>query len=291
MAPRKVVLKPSGADYEIHVLGSQRTPLRDFYHALLRLSWPGTVGFLVLVHFATNALFALLYLVVGGVENAQPGSFLDALFFSVQTMGTIGYGNMYPRSPAANWLVVLESTVGLALMALSTGLVFAKLSRPTARVKFSNQAVICPVNGVSTLMFRVGNERSNTIVNAEFHAVVARTERTAEGDTFYRIYDVPLARTRALTLNRSLTLMHPITPDSMFYGQTAQSIMAQEYELSVMMVGLDDAAMQTVHAGHNYLAKHIAFDARLVDVLTEHPNGDLTLDLTRFHEIEPLRRT
>ena len=121
-------------DYEIRILGAPRTPLRDFYHALLQLQWPATIGFIALGYFTVNALFALLFYAIGGIEHARSDSFLDAFYFSVQTMGTIGYGFMYPASPGANALVVIESTTSLILTALATGLVFAKFSRPTARL-------------------------------------------------------------------------------------------------------------------------------------------------------------
>lgn len=287
MAPRTVVYRPKGADYEIRVLGSKPTPLRDFYHALLRLNWPWTLVLLTVAHLVINACFAVAYWLVGGIGSGD-GSFDDAFFFSVQTMGTIGYGVLSPRSVAANWLVVFESVTGLLVTALSTGLVFAKLSRPTARVVFSQQAVVCPVDGVQTLLFRLSNERGNAIVNAQLQAVVMRTERTQEGETLYRSYDLKLVRDRALSLNRSFSLSHRIEPGSPFWGKTAHDVAAEEYELSVMVTGLDDTSMQTVYASHLYFARDIVFDARLVDILSEHSDGSLVLDLTRFHDIQPI---
>jgi inward rectifier potassium channel len=146
-----------GANYEIRVIGDRRRPLRDLYHGIMALSWPATIVFIAGGFLVANAVFALAYFVAGGVAHAVPGSFADSFFFSVQTMGTIGYGAMYPESFTANVLVVVETIVGLTLLALATGLVFAKFSHPTARVMFTREAVISPVNGVPTLMFRIGN--------------------------------------------------------------------------------------------------------------------------------------
>jgi inward rectifier potassium channel len=170
-----------GADDEIRVIGASRTPLSDFYHALLRLRWPATIGAISGAFLAINALFALAYLLTGGIAHARPGSFADAFYFSVQTMGTIGYGAMFPESAAANTLVVAEAIASLTMTALATGLVFAKFSRPTARIVFSKRAVISPMNGAPTLMLRVGNERGNRIVDVAIRASISRTERTAEG--------------------------------------------------------------------------------------------------------------
>src|SRR5471032_3317938 len=130
-------LRQPGADYEIRIVGQRRTPLRDFYHLLLQLPWWATITAISGAFLAANAVFALAYLLVGGVEHARPASFADAFFFSVQTMGTIGYGAMYPGSAAANVVVVVESIVSLLLTAMSTGIVFAKLSRSTARCAFT----------------------------------------------------------------------------------------------------------------------------------------------------------
>src|SRR5262252_8710141 len=140
MAHKPVTVKPPGADYEIRVVGGHHAPLRDFYHALLRLPWSGTLIAICATYLLTNALFAVVYLETGGISHAAPGSFRDAFFFSVQTMGTIG-----------NVVMVAESIVSLLLVAVSTGLVFAKFSRSTARFVFARRAVISPLAGVPTL--------------------------------------------------------------------------------------------------------------------------------------------
>src|SRR3954452_1829110 len=248
MKRRPVAFKPPGADYEIRVVGDRATPLRDFYHALLQLPWWATISAISLAVLVTNALFAFGYLAVGGVSHATPQSFRDAFFFSVQTMGTIGYGAMFPESTAANILVVAESIVSLLLTALSTGLVFAKFSRSTARFVFSRHAVIAPVNGVPSLMFRLGNERGNQIVNAHIRLTMVRTERTSEGDTFYRMLDLQPSRERAMSLSRSWNVLHTIDASSPLAGETPASVADKEIELQVMVVGTDDITMQMVHA-------------------------------------------
>jgi len=286
---RPIRIRDPGASYEVRVLGARVRPLRDFYHALLRLSWTLTFAAVTAAFLLGNALFALCYLATGGVAKARPGSFADAFFFSVQTMGTIGYGAMYPQSGAANLLVVAESIVGLILTALVTGLVFAKFSRSTARVVFSREAVIGPVNGVPTLSFRLGNERGNQIVDAHIRAVLTRSERLQEGartSTFYRMHDLKLTRERSLSLRRSWSVQHPIEPGSPLHGASAASLAEEEAELQVMIVGLDDTSMQPVHAGHRYFAHQITWGARHADVLSESDDGALVLDLSKFHEVE-----
>jgi inward rectifier potassium channel len=274
-----------GGEYSIRVVGIQKTPLRDFYHFILRISWAVTFGLLAVGYLVANLVFAVAYAVVGGVGAAA--SFADDFFFSVQTMGTIGYGGLVPTSTAANLLVVGESITGLILTALATGIVFAKFSRPTARMVFSRDVTISPMNGVPTLSFRMGNARSNQIMDAQIRLVLSRTEITTEGKMMYRIYDLALVRDRALSLSRSFTVMHTIDDKSPLFGVSYETLEKQEAELAVLVVGLDDTMMHSVHAYHQWYIANIKFGMRHADVLSEPTPNQLLLDLTKFHDLEP----
>jgi len=282
---RPLSAPPSNSNYSVRIVGAPRTPLRDFYHALLRLSWPATIAVVAGSYFAINALFALIYLQVGGIAQARPGFFRDAFFFSVETMGTIGYGAMYPQSDAANVVMVIESSTSLVLTALATGLVFARFSRPTASLLFSRQATICAMNGSPTLSFRVGNRRGNRIVQATVRVSLVRTERTLEGKLFYRMLDLKLSREHILALTRSWTVLHTIDGDSPLAGETPQSLAQKEVELLVTVAGTDDIWMQTVHGSHRYQDHEIVWGMRHADVLSEDAQG-ITLDLRKFHDLE-----
>ena len=275
---------PVGPD-AIRIVGAPRTPLRDVYHAFLRAPWSVAITGLVLVYFLLNGAFALAYAAVGGIANARPGSYADAFYFSIQTMGTIGYGAMFPATPGSHALVAMESVVGLLMTALSTGLVFAKFSRSTARIAFSRNVTISPMDGVPTLMVRIGNERTGQIVDAHVRVVLTRTEHTKEGMVFYRLIDVPLTRERAPALSRSLTVLHPISEQSPLYGQTPASLAATEAELMVTVIGMDDTSMQPVHARQDYTHQQIAWGKRHADVLSEEADGTLTLDVRKFHDL------
>ncbi|HXJ19863.1 MAG TPA: ion channel [Polyangia bacterium] len=288
MARPTLTVRQPGADYEIRIVGYRPNVLRDFYHSLLRGPWWVSIAAISGSFLAANALFAVLYLLTGGVARAAPGSFRDTFFFSVETMGTIGYGAMYPESTPANVLMVVESIVGLLLTALSTGLVFAKFSRSTARMLFSRNAVISPLNGAPTLMFRLGNQRDNQIVDAQLRVVMIRTEQVEGGGSFYRMLDLPLTRQRALSLSRSWNALHVIDASSPLQGETPQTLAEKEIEIQILVVGIDDITMQPVHAQHRYYARDVLFGHRMADVLSETPDGHLVLDLRRFHDVEPL---
>jgi inward rectifier potassium channel len=282
-----VASNPPTREQPITVVGASRTTLRDFYHLFLRVRWSIALGWIVAAYLALNALFALAFCVTGGVANARRWSFFDAFCFSVQTMGTVGYGSMYPASAAANVVVIAESVTGLIVTAVATGLVFAKFSRSTGRIAFSRHAVIGPMDGVPTLMLRVGNERGNLILEATVRVSLLRTEHTREGVTFYRMYDLVLSRERSPAMTRSWTVLHPIQPNSPLFGATPESVYKDEVELLVTVVGVDDTSMQPVHARHRYEHDEIVWGARHADILSENPDGTLLVDMNKFHELLP----
>lgn len=289
LPPRARVRRERNDDgTEITVRGGSVHGAGDMYYRFLRATWPRALGFVVAVFLAMNAAFAAAYVAVGGVAGARPGSFFDAYAFSIETMATIGYGEMHPASTAAHLLVIVEAIVGLLATALVTGLAFAKFSQPRARIVFSRSLTLGPFDGVPTLSFRVGNERGNNILEATVRVVLVRTERPAEGGVFYRMYDLPLVRERSPALSRSWNAMHAITPGGLLHGATPESIERDEVEFIVTVVGTDDTSLQPVHARRRYLGADIVWGARLADVLTMQDDGSILLDLERFHDTTPV---
>lgn len=279
--------RPRAFDDESSLLvikGARSEPARDLYHALLRKPWWATVAVIVATFFVANFLFALGYVAVGGIHGMQEGSILEAFFFSVQTIGTVGYGAMYPESLAAHSLVVVEVLSGILLTAVATGLVFTKFSTPRPRVFFARHAVVCLYDGVPTLMVRVGNERSDHVLDARLRMVLTRTEKTQEGQTFYRSRDLRLVRESAPTFRRGTVMMHSIDERSPLFGQTPASLEESETELVVSIMGLDGTTSQTVYAGTSYFADEILFGRRYADTIRELPDGRIELDVARFHE-------
>jgi inward rectifier potassium channel len=285
-APRKEVFRTG--DYEVHILNAPRPGLRDLYHAMLRVPWWAALLVIIGGYLMLNGIFAAIYLTAGGIANTRPGSYADAFFFSVQTMGTIGYGNMYPATTAANVLVVAESVTGLVVTALATGLVFVRFSQVRPRVAFSTKIAIGNMDGVPTLMIRVGNERRSMIVDTHFRVTLMRTTRTREGMVVYRSMELPLVKERAPALQRAWMIMHRIVEGTPLHGDTAESLATDEVELVVELIGTDDTSLQQVHAAHRYFAGNIAWNARLADIVTELPDGNMQIDLNRFHEVVPL---
>jgi len=259
----------------------------DFYHQLITSSWPLLLLGVMAAFIAVNCLFASSYLIAGGIEHARRGSFADAFFFSVQTMATIGYGKMVPAGLIANLLASGEALTGLLTFALVTGLVFSKFSRPTARVRFTRNAVISLRDGVPSLMFRMANVRANQIVEAQIHVILVRQELTLEGEEVRRFYDLDLTRYNNAIFSNSWTAVHPINPNSPLYGATAESLAASDASIVVSLTGIDESFSQTVYARYYYDAKDIIWSARLADITTRTPEGDVFLDFTRYDQVEP----
>lgn len=283
--------RTSALDDGIVVVGTKPHPVRDAYHSLLRMSWGGVLLTIALLFLGANGIFAVVFALVGGVTGAREGSLRDAFFFSVQTLGTVGYGAMYPTSTAANLVVTAEQIVGVILTALATGIVFARFSQTTSMLVFTSKVCIAPMDGVPTVMLRVGNDRESTIVEASIRVVMIRTITTQEGMLFYRMVDLPLQRDRSLALSRSWTVLHVIDEKSPLFGLTPEACEKQEVEITASVTGTDDTSLQPVHARRRYEAKDFAWGARPADVLSELADGRIQLDVTKFDLIIPTQPT
>jgi inward rectifier potassium channel len=260
----------------------------DFYHHLLTSSWPALLLQILVAFIAINVLFALGYFLDGGIENAH--SFSDLYFFSVQTIATIGYGKMSPVSIVSQILMSVEALTGLINFALITGLIFAKFSRPTARVRFSRIAVISKRDGVPSLMFRMANVRESQIVEAQIHVAFARDERTREGEYVRRFYDLELSRYRNPIFSFSWTAIHPIQPGSPFYGATVEDLVKAAVTLTVSLTGIDEVFSQTVYARYFYNATDVIWGARFADIIDETSDTGAHIDYTKFDQVEPAER-
>jgi inward rectifier potassium channel len=262
---------------------------RDLYHLFLNISWLRLIALISLFYIAANVLFALFYLAGGDcIKNARPGSFFDTFFFSVQTMATIGYGTMYPGTLYANVIVTIEVLVGLLGFAMATGLMFAKFSRPTARVLFSRVAVVAPFNGISTLMFRAANERRNQILEAQMQVNLVRNEVTEEGESMRRFHDLKLVRHRTPIFSLTWTVLHTIDETSPLYGATADSLAKAQVEIVITLTGIDETVSQTIHTRHSFPAQKILWNMHFVDILSRTPDGKVSVDYNHFHDVVPL---
>ncbi len=283
--PRMFTARNRGA---LEIRNRRRNPL-DVYHWLLTTRWPVFAAIGLGSYLTLNALFAVLYVLdPAGIANARAGSFADAFFFSVETIGTIGYGVLAPRDLYANMVMTAENFLGLSFVAVATGVIFARVSRPTARVIFSRNAIITTHEGRRTLMLRAANERANQILEAEVTLSVTKQKRTAEGQLMRRFEDLKATRSRSPLFALTWAIMHVIDESSPLHGATTDSMEEEGLQIIVVLSGVDETFAQRIHARYAYLPEDILWDKRFADVILYDEDGRRIIDYGRFHDVEEL---
>lgn len=290
-APKSTRARPRGArkvrigSRDVFVYGMPVQTWRDFYHFALTMRWPTFFASLAALFLVLNALFACLYqLGTAPIANQFPHGFMGAFFFSVETLATVGYGDMHPQTVYAHLVATLEIFVGMSGVALATGLVFARFSRPRAMIWFARQAVVHPLEGQMTLMVRAANARQNVIAEAYAKLRLIRIETTSDGYTARRIYDLDLVRAEHPLFTLSWNLMHVIDESSPLYGASAESLARQNASLHVVIEGSDESTAQTMQARHIWTDAEIRWHYRYVDLMTD-TDGTSVMDYTHFHDV------
>ena len=292
---RHARLKPLSAEAvrAIERRGIARQGVKDLYYELMTIPLPGLIGLLGLYFVTVNFIFACVYWFMGGLgglPGGGHGGFADAFFFSVQTLSTTGYGTIYPVSLAANIVVSCEILIGQLNLAVTTGVIFARLSRPRPRVMFSKVAVVRDIGGVQTLMFRVANQRRVEISEAHISVIMLMDEPEVEGGVMRRMMPLKLERDFSPVFALSWLVSHKITPDSPLWGRDQQSLAENGNVFVCLLTGTDEALSATVSARHVYGAEDLRFHHRFVDVISRGADGTLTIDYGRFHETLPVHR-
>jgi inward rectifier potassium channel len=261
----------------------------SFYHYFLTLTWPRFFAIMAGLYLAANTLFAFAYLACGPdaliatTATGVNGGFWRAFFFSVETLATVGYGNVTPNGLVAHFVMTSESLAGLLVFALGTGLVFARFSRPTAAVLFSTRAVVGPYHDRAAFMFRIANGRSNQLVELEAKVLYSRIQNAV------RTYDqLELERTRVVFFPLSWTIVHPIDETSPLFGVTPDALEANDAEFMIMLGGTDETFSQTVHARSSYKAPEIRFGHRFTNIYNPvDANGVVSIDVRKLSDTEP----
>lgn len=247
------------------------------YNFFLTLSWPAFFASLMLAYLGVNLLFAFLYLLCGpgALEGSSKGvlanGFWRAFFFSVETFSTIGFGNVSPVTLWANFLVTLEAFVGLLGVALATGLLFARFAKPTARVFYSQNALIAPYQGQTGLMCRAINAQRNELIELEAQISFSRYE-WAGGKHVRRFYNLKLERNYVALFPLAWTLVHPIDEQSPLWGVTEQELLESDAEFLVGLKALEDTQYQVVYARTSYKATEVVWQAKFQDMYLDHPH-------------------
>jgi len=270
---------------EIVTEGANLSFWADISHRCMTASWPAFIAGAALVFLVFNAVFALFYWIGDQpISNVPGGAYIDYLYFSIETLSTAGYGDMHPQTHYGHFIATVELFTGIFSMSVMTGLVFARFSRPNARLLFANNPVISCHEGLPTLMVRFANERHNIIGNANARLWMFKNVVTAEGHRIRRFDELPLLRNESPALALSWTLFHVLDEKSPLYGLTAEDFDAADISLAVVVSGYDVVAAQTVHARKSYQHPEIRFGHRYVDVVSTAQDGRVRIDYGRFHD-------
>jgi inward rectifier potassium channel len=274
--------------FEFQKKGVSRFDLRDPYHLAVALSWPQFLASLLALYLAVNVVFATFFwLVPGSITQARSGNFADAFFFSIETLATVGYGEMYPATPYGRAVAGIEIVCGLAFTAIMTGLTFVRFSRPRAKLVFATNPVVAMHNGKQTLMVRIANGRAAGLADARAQLNVLLTETTAEGKVLHRAQELRLERAHIPIFPFFWTLTHVLDERSPLHGYDAARAIEANAQVFVLLEARDPTLATMIHDIHNYAPKDIRFGMRYADAVATAADGTPVLDITRIGALEP----
>jgi inward rectifier potassium channel len=276
--------------FNVHRRGLRFWTQLNAYHTLLTMRWWKFNLMLVFFYVLFNLLFAFAYLLCGpgalhGDANNTP--FLQALYFSIETFSTIGYGNITPTTQTANAVVAMEAFTGLVSVAMATGLLFARFSRPTAEIIYSRHAIMAPYLNKTAFMFRITNARQNQIIDLRASVVLSRFEQV-DGHAQRKYHTLALERDTVAFFPLAWTVVHPIDRNSPLYGWDATMLKASSAEFLILLTGQDETFAEQVHSRTSYTSDELLWNVRFVTMYEKSTQG-VTIDVERLHQVEPVR--
>tara|TARA_R100001369_G_scaffold92896_1_gene141133 strand:- start:159255 stop:160190 length:936 start_codon:yes stop_codon:yes gene_type:complete len=260
----------------------------NIYHSLVSMRWLHFFGLIILIYFCINLIFASLYMAVGmehltGISGSNTlDKFIEAFFFSAQTITTLGYGRVAPVGTLANIIAATESMLGLLTFALATGLMYGRFSKPTATIKYSTHAVMAPYKDINGFMFRVVNPTNNQLVEVEVNVTLSLKNENAQTRNFHLL---EVERPKVIFFPLMWTVVHPVNKESPIFGFSETELIEKDAEFIVMIKAFDESFSQTVYSRSSYKAREIKWGEKFV-YLTEQKANGLTVDIRRINETE-----
>jgi inward rectifier potassium channel len=283
--PHRVTL----GDRVVTTHGLPRSFWQDIYHVCMTASWPMFFATVAGIFLSANALFASFYMLGDhAVTNVSPTGFLGLFFFSVETLATVGYGDMHPQTLYGHIVATVEIFTGIVSIALITGVMFARFSRPRARIIASRHPIVRPFDGMQTLMIRAANARQNVIVDASAKLRMILAEVTAEGVPIRRLYDLKLVRDQHPILLLGWNIMHVIDKSSPLFGQTAETLAEREAGFILTIDGLDETTVQNMQSRFMYTHDAMRWNHAYVDLLVIDEERGNYMDFSKFDDVLPL---
>lgn len=262
----------------------------ELYHTVISMSWSKFMLGVLIYYVLVNLVFATIYYFIGmeslaGIaEQANEGErFMEAFFFSSQTLTTLGYGRIAPVGAMASTVAAIESMIGLLGFALATGLLYGRFSRPMAKILYSQHAVVAPYKDISGLMFRVVNQRSNQLIEVECDVTLSMLR---PGQNIRTFLPLTLERRKINLFPLSWTLVHPLEEDSPIYGMTREDMIAHDLEIIILIKAFDDTFSQTIYSRSSYKAEEIVWGSKFLPMISRLENGATRLDIRLLDAME-----
>lgn len=282
--------------FNVERTGLKLTSLLNPYHFLLTMTWKMFLGQTLLIYFLSNVFFGLLYSMLGAEALVDTSStpmenvFLRSFFFSVQTFATIGYGTIHPVGVVANLIVTVESYYSMIMTALVTGIVFARFARPTARILFSEMAVVAPFQDKTAFMVRLVNSRNNQLIEVEAKIMFSRLVNE-NGRAVRRFDMLDLERERVSFLPLAWTIVHPIDENSPMFGLTEKDLQESNAEYAILVSAMDETYAQIVHQRTSYKPYELKFGHKFADIYNKVESGEkISIDVRKLSHIEKVER-
>jgi len=260
----------------------------DNYNTLITMRWPKFWFIVIGVYLATNILFASIYMLLGienllGADSQSPiHGFLSAFFFSAQTLSTVGYGHVSPKGIPTNFVAAFESMLGLLAFAIATGLLYGRISRPSAKIQYSDAMLIAPYAPTGKgLMFRLASKRRNVLIDLSMEVIFSYNEMV-DGKRIRRFHNLKLERKQVSILTLSWTVVHPIDEQSPLYNMTAHDLEEGQASFAVLLQAFDDTFSQTVHSRTSYLYDEMVWGGKFTPAFYDDPNGLVTLNINKI---------
>ncbi|MBN2012280.1 hypothetical protein JW960_23325 [candidate division KSB1 bacterium] len=265
----------------------------SFYHSILTMPWWKFHVTIIGTFFVLNCMFAIVFMLLGphaiqGMEvHSVPEQFVQDFFFSVQSFTTVGYGHLSPNGFWSSLVAAFDAFFGLLGFALATSLLFARFSRPTARIMYSNQALIAPYHDGEALMFRIANERDSQLLDVEAKVLYTQMEMV-NGRRIRRFYELKLERNKVAFLPLHWTIVHPINDESPIYGFSQDDMREAEAEILILLTAIDDIYSHTVHSRSSYRYNEMVWRAKFMDMFEPTESGHVKVDMRKLHKFEPV---
>jgi len=272
----------------------KRKVLTDIYHFLVSATWPGFFLSVGLIFLLANLVFSLGYFSCGpdsfrGTQGVTGwGYFQQCFFFSVQTLSTVSSATINPRAVISSVIAGVEAFAGLLILAVMTSMLYARFSRPIARILFSNVIILGTEGGKPAIIFRVANERLNDVSEAKLSVVFIRNETSEEGEDYRRLYDLKLLRNYSPIFALTWTVVHVIDSESPLKGLAPEDLVEIEAEILVTLTGIDYAFSQPLHARNSYSSDDFVQGVKFADMISRRKDGKLSINLSKINEVERL---